>query len=621
MTGGPGAAGSGAEPLPARVMWSHARTAAGLAVRAAPQSLAGLLALTVAAGLAPVGAAWLTRLVLDGLVGGMADRTLVWLAGALAVAGIATVVLPMLSRYAQTELGRQVRLAAVDRLYRALHQRLRGLTKLEDPPFHTRIQLAQQFGSSSPGDLVTNGTGIGRDLLTTGGFMVTLWVVNPWLLLAVAVAALPTIRAELLLSRLRTATMWRIGHANRRQHFYANLLSMPREAKEIRLFGLGAFFRARMLAELRSANADSRSVDRRDLKVQSMLALLGAAVAGGGLVWAVLAARSGQLTIGDVTVFVAAVAGVQGGLSGIVGQFGAVHHALMMMDHFHVATTTEPDLPVPATPAPVPALVDGIEFRDVWFRYGPSRPWVLRGVNLVLPAGQATALVGLNGSGKSTVVKLLCRLYDPVRGEIRWNGVDLRDLDPDELRQRIGTVFQDYVEYELSAAENIGVGDLSLLGDRDRIEAAGRRAGVHEALTRLPKGYDTMLTRMFLEGIDSEDADTGVLLSGGQGQRLALARALLREDRDLLILDEPSSGLDAEAEAEIHSQLRRHRGNGTSLLISHRLNTVRDAGQIAVLADGQIAELGDHDTLLAVDGVYARLFNLQARGYAAAAPA
>ncbi|GGL03604.1 ABC transporter ATP-binding protein [Planomonospora parontospora] len=606
--------------LTPRTALGHARTAVRLALEAAPGSLAGLAVLAVATGLAPVVTAWLTRFVLDGLVGGMAGRTLVWAAVALAVTGIAAVILPRLAQYAESELGRRVRVTVADRLYSAMNDRLRGLARLEDPRFHDRIRLAQQSGSTSPGDLVNSVTGIGRSTLTLSGFLVTLLLINPWLLLAVAVAAVPTARAEVLMGRRRVQAMWRIGHAERRQYFYANLLSAPREAKEVRLFGLGAFFRDRMLTELRSVNAANRALDRREVGVQGLLGVLGAAVAGGGLVWAVLAARAGLLTVGDVTVFVAALAGVQGAISGIVAQMGGGYQALLMLDHYRVATTVEPDLPVPAAPTPVTALTGGIEFRDVWFRYGPDRPWVLRGVDLTLPAGRTTALVGLNGAGKSTLVKLLCRLYDPVRGRILWDGTDLREIDPAELRERIGTVFQDYVEYELSAAENIGLGNLARLRDRDRIEAAARRAGVHQVLASLPNGYDTMLTRMFVEGVDEEGPETGMLLSGGQGQRLALARALLRDERDLLILDEPSSGLDAEAEAEIHTRLREHRAGRTSLLISHRLNTIRDADLIAVLSDGRIAEHGEHHRLIAEDGAYARLFNLQARGYTETAP-
>jgi len=240
---------------------------------------------------------------------------------------------------------------------------------------------------------------------------------------------------------------------------------------------------------------------------------------------------------------------------------------------------------------------------------------VLRGVNLTIPHGHALALVGLNGAGKSTMVKLLCRFYDPDRGAILWDGVDLRDVPVDDLRAKIGAVFQDYMCYDLSAAENIGLGDVSVMEDRERVVAAARRAGAHDIVAGLPRGYDTFLSRMFFDEADREDPETGVLLSGGQWQRLALARAFLRDRRDLMILDEPSSGLDAEAEHEVHSSLRRHRDGATSVLISHRLGAVRDASAIAVLAEGRVAELGSHDELIASGGEYARLFRLQASGY------
>jgi ATP-binding cassette subfamily B protein len=236
---------------------------------------------------------------------------------------------------------------------------------------------------------------------------------------------------------------------------------------------------------------------------------------------------------------------------------------------------------------------------------------VLRGVSLAVPHGMATALVGLNGAGKSTLVKLLCRLYDPTRGSIHWDGVDLRELSVPQLRDRIGAVFQDYVSYDLSAAENIGLGDVAALADRTRIHAAAERAGIDATLDALPDGYDTMLSREYVD----QDVATGVLLSGGQWQRVALARSLMRDGRDLLILDEPSSGLDAAAEHEIHRRLREHRAGTTSVLISHRLGAVRDADQIVVLSGGRVTECGTHEALLAAGGEYARLFHLQADGY------
>jgi ATP-binding cassette subfamily B protein len=288
---------------------------------------------------------------------------------------------------------------------------------------------------------------------------------------------------------------------------------------------------------------------------------------------------------------------------------------MLLFGHYLAVVGSEPDLPVPARPRDLPALRGGIELRDVWFRYSDEHPWVLRGVNLVIPHGAAVALVGRNGSGKSTLVKLLCRFYDPTRGEIRWDGTDIRDVPVDELRARIGAVFQDYMCYDFSAEDNIAVGDLTAMGEGDRIALAARRAGVHDTVTALPRGYQTLLTRAFSSQSDKEDPQTGVVLSGGQWQRLALARAFLRDKRDLMILDEPSAGLDAEAEHDVHTRLREIRSGRTSLLISHRLGAVRDADLIIVLADGGVGEQGSHAELLAAEGVYARLFTLQAVGY------
>jgi ATP-binding cassette subfamily B protein len=231
-----------------------------------------------------------------------------------------------------------------------------------------------------------------------------------------------------------------------------------------------------------------------------------------------------------------------------------------------------------------------------------------------MPAGTATALVGLNGAGKSTLIKLLCRFYDPDRGAITWDGVDLRDLDLTELRERIGAVFQDAMAYDLSAAENIGIGDVGVLDDRPRIVAAAVRANVHHRLQALPRGYDTLLSTIYYP---DDDSGPGVLLSGGQWQRVALARAFLRDRRDLMILDEPSTGLDAEAEYDLHHRMRAQRAGATSVLISHRLGAVRDADRIVVLSDGAVAEEGNHDQLLAAGGRYARLYRLQASGYGA----
>jgi ATP-binding cassette subfamily B protein len=490
-----------------------------------------------------------------------------------------------------------------------------GLGRFEDPRFLDRLRLAEQAGRLSPAQTVDGVLGFARAAITITGFIGSILLVSPLMTALVLVSGLPMLIVELALSRQRTRMFWDIGPTERREFFYAQLLSTVEAAKEVRLFGIGRFLRERMLSDRRTTNTAKRAMDRREVLVQGGLGLLAALVSGAGLLWVVAGAQQRRLSVGDIMIFVVAVAGVQGAMAGLAGEIARTHQALLMFDHYVAVTTAGPDLPVAATPLPLPPLRRGIELRDVWFRYSAQHPWVLRGVTLHIPYGKATALVGLNGAGKSTLVKLLCRFYDPTRGAVLWDGVDIRDVDVADLRRRMGAVFQDYMHYDMTAADNIALGDLAARGDQARIAAAARRAGIHDLLTALPRGYGTMLSRMFSVESDKDDPDVGVELSGGQSQRLALARAFLRDRRDLMILDEPSAGLDAEAEHEIHTALRRHRGGQTSLLISHRLGAVRDADLIAVLREGQVVEQGNHATLMAADGEYARLFMLQASGY------
>ncbi|MFC7548090.1 ABC transporter ATP-binding protein [Plantactinospora sp. GCM10030261] len=596
------------------VVRSAAR-AVSLARRAAPHHLTGYLAVQVVGGLTPLAAAWLTKAVVDRLaVAPVRWGDIVGLTVALAAVGVTAALSPHANRYLRLELERRVRLECTGRLYAAV-DRFTGLDRFEDPAFLDHLQTAQSSGINGPGEVVDSGLGLLRSLIVVLGFAGTLLLLGPWVAVVVLASAAPAMVAEVAVSRRRADMMARIGPAQRRELFFASLLTNADAAKEVRLLGVGRYLWRRMTTEIRTINREHRRVDRRELTVQAALALLSALVTGGLLLFAVRSAVTGELSIGSVVLVVAAVGSVQAALAGLVTDTVSGYQALLLFRHYLVVVDAGPDLPVPAHPRPVPGLRSTIELRDVWFRYADDQPWVLRGVDLLIPAGRTTAVVGLNGAGKSTLVKLLCRLYDPDRGAVLWDGVDLREFDPVELRARIRTVFQDAVAYDLSVRENIAMGDLTALTDRARIEGAARTAGVHDVLRRLPRGYETLLTRSFFAEPGEDDPDAGVVLSGGQQQRLAIARGVLLDRADLLILDEPSSALDAEAEHDVHTRLRAVRQGRTGLLISHRLGVVREADVIVVLAGGEVTERGSHAELMALGGAYAGLFELQAAGY------
>ncbi|MEV4460020.1 ABC transporter ATP-binding protein [Microbispora sp. NPDC049633] len=589
--------------------------------RASPWFTMVFVALTLLTAPMPVVTAWLTKLVLDDIIAGAGPGAVLGKAVGLAAAGLVTGLIPNLTQYASRETERRVGLLAQERLFTAT-ERFVGMARFEDPVFLNRIQMAMQHGGTTPGVLVSAILSTVSSVVTGLGFLGSLLVISPWMPVVILASAVPVLATELWLARSRANLSWRLSPIERREMFFRDLLTSTQAAKEIRLFGIGAYLRERMTTQRRRSNVENRRMDLRQISAQALIGLLGTAVASGTLFWSVLAAAGGDISIGDISLLVASVGGVQSAATSLVHTIAGFHQQLILFDHYLQVVAAGPDLPVASPPAAITPLEQGIVFKDVWFRYSPDHPWVLRGLNLTIPNGRTVGLIGRNGAGKSTLIKLLCRMYDPERGAVLWNGVDLRDLDPAELRARIGAVFQDYMEYDLTAAENIGLGDLAYVTDRDRIAAAAERAGAHTFVERLPRSYDTLLSRLFFQGDDVNGADdgAGVVLSGGQWQRLALARAHLRSGRDLMILDEPSSGLDAEAEYEIHHKLRQFRTGRTNVLISHRLNTVRDADLLVVLDEGVVAERGTHEELMALRGVYASLFSMQAEGYLDALP-
>jgi ATP-binding cassette subfamily B protein len=588
---------------------AHRAAAAALALpfRAAPVVATATLLLTMVAGAAPAGGAWLTMLLVDELTAGTASTGRVVL---LAVAGALVGGLGLAVLYVVGHLGEVVQQRVTLTVESALFHRvstLPGMRHFEDPAFHDRLRLAERAAQEAPSTITQFAQELIRTTVLLTSFAGALFVVWPPMVLLLAASVATSVFARLATARLEVAMEESWVATDRRRLFYRALLTDVRAAKEIRLFGLGPLLHTRMVDSLRLTTQARLAAARRGTVVQSLLALLGAGVTGvGAVVVATDVLRDGS-SVGDLVLFLGAVAGVQTGLSGVVFQLGEASRALKLFGHYLDVLHTGDDLTAGAA---VPARQATIELRDVWFRYRDDGPWVLRGVDLTIPAGAAVGIVGVNGAGKSTLVKLLCRFYDPDRGTILWNGTDIRELDLAALRARISVTFQDFMTYDLSAAENVGLGWVDRIGDRARIVGAARSAEIADKLESLPDGYDTMLSRSY-----GDDDHPGVVLSGGQWQRVALARSLMRTEAELLVLDEPTAGLDAEGEHRVHATLARHAAGRTRLLVSHRMAALRAADLVVTLAGGRIVEQGSHDELMDADGEYARLFRLQAGGY------
>ncbi len=445
-----------------------------------------------------------------------------------------------------------------------------------------------------------------QDLLTAVFFMIGLAVYWPWLIALMVIVLVPSLLAELTFN----AQGYRLDYfrtPERRELDYVRYLGSSIEtAKEVKLFGLNRFLIERFRRFAETMFEGNRRLATRRAIWGGVFAALGTGTyyfAYGAIIWRTMA---GGFTLGDMTFLAGSFLRLKSLLDGLLLGFSQVAGQALYLHDLFSFFEIRPRITQAANPVPVPRPIrSGFVFEDIGFRYEGSERWALRHLNLEVRAGEVLALVGENGAGKTTIVKLLSRLYDPTEGRILLDGRDLRDYDLEELRNRVGVVFQDFVRFNFTAGENIAMGRVEAATDRHRIEGAAKRSLADAVIARLPLGFEQPLGRRFSRGVD---------LSGGEWQKIAIARAYMR-DADVLVLDEPTSALDARSEAEVFQRFRDLSAGKTTLLISHRFSTVRMADRIIVLEGGSIIEAGTHQALLSRRARYAEMFELQAAGY------
>ena len=558
--------------------------------------------------LLPVVLLWITKLIIDGIVHAVSthqpiQRGFWWLVAAEFSLAVLNSVFIRTIDYSDSLLAdkytRYVSIRVMD------HAAGLDLIAYEDPVFYDRLERARVQAT----DRLVMIQAIGRlvqQAITTITLSIWIMLFSPWLMLLLIAGVIPAFLGESHFALLGYAKNFRQTPI-RRQLDYLRVLGGSKEAaKELKLFGLRNFLRDRFTRLSDQIYKENVGLSRRKLVAGSFLSVVGTMGYYSAYVFVIWRTVNGALTIGTLTFLAGAIQQASSNIEQIFSTLAAIgDQALFLTDllaFFEMQPTirSKPD----ALPAPRP-IVRGVEFQNVSFRYPGNSRLVLDRVNFQLHPAERLALIGENGEGKTTIVKLLTRLYDPTEGQILLDGVDLREYDLEDLHREMGVIFQDFMRYEMTARENVAVGRIEEIDNLDLLQTASRKSLADGVIDRLPRGYEQMLGRRFDEGVD---------LSGGEWQKIALARAYLR-DAQLLILDEPTAALDARSEFEVFHRFSELTAGKMAIFISHRFSTVRAADRILVLANGRIAEEGTHDQLASLGGRYAEMFEMQASSY------
>jgi ATP-binding cassette subfamily B protein len=567
--------------------------------------------LSILQGFTPAISLWITNLVINGVVAGIRyhDISKIWLPVGLQLGiGLFSSLLSTLSNITQQLLQEKVS----NRVQFMILEKSNtlDLSFFENPEFYDKMRRAADQSTYQPVTMVSQTFGLCQTAITMFSMIFLLTRLAWWLAVVSLIVPIPAFFSSIRYGWRGYQRMRRQSPERRTMQYFNTLMTTDTYNKEVKLFNLGRFFieRFKNLAN-KLYEEDKNIIVRRYLM---NFVWTGLTVAANSTIYLYVALQTiiHSLPLGSLILYtqsaVQAGQSFQGLLNGVSGTYENNLYVGTLFEFLEY----EPKIVSPLEPKPVEPEVKGldVEFRDVSFTYpgkDPVTQAALKHVSFTIKAGEAIALVGRNGAGKTTLVKLLTRLYDPDEGEILIGGRNIKEYDLQDLREQVGVIFQDYVNYYMSARENIGVGRINEIENEDLVMSAARKSGANAVIERLADGYDTMLGRWFKDGTQ---------LSGGEWQKVALARAFMRDAR-ILVLDEPTSSLDAQAEYEVFEHFRTLTEGKSAIFISHRFSTVRLADRIFVIEHGGILESGSHQELMALDGRYAELFNLQAEAY------